>query len=81
MFVVDGSYFKIKTITLGYQFQDVICKKLHIARAKVYAMADNIMTFKNSSMPNPELVNQIGIYTGGAFQTPFRFTLGLDITF
>ena len=81
MFVVDGSYFKIKTISLGYQFKDELCKKLHVARVKVYAMADNILTLKNSSLPDPEMVDQLGVYTGGMYPTPTKITFGIDVTF
>jgi TonB-linked SusC/RagA family outer membrane protein len=81
MFVTDGSYFKIKTIALGYQIKEGFCKKMHIANARIYAMVDNILTFKNSSLPNPELVDQLGVYTGGQYATPIKVTLGLDITF
>jgi hypothetical protein len=81
MFVTDGSYFKIKTIALGYQIKDEFCKKMHISKVRVYAMVDNILTIKNSSLPNPELVDQLGVYTGGQYATPIKVTVGLDITF
>jgi TonB-linked SusC/RagA family outer membrane protein len=81
MFVTDGSYFKVKTISFGYRFNDGFCKKIHVARANVYAMIDNVLTLKNSSLPNPELVDELGVYTGGMYATPTKFTLGIDITF
>jgi hypothetical protein len=44
-------------------------------------MLDNVLTLKNSSMPNPELVDQLGVYTGGLYPVSKKLTIGLDITF
>ena len=81
IFNEDGSYFKIKNIVLSYQIPNAITKKAKIARARVYAIADNILTLKNSTIPNPELVDQLGLYTGGLYPTPSKFTFGVDIQF
>ena len=32
--------------------------------ARVYAIVDNVFTLKNGTLPNPELVDQLGVYTG-----------------
>jgi TonB-linked SusC/RagA family outer membrane protein len=81
MFNEDGSYFKIKNVVLNYQIPTSLTKKARIGRAKVYGIVDNLYTFKNSTMPNPELVDQLGQYTGGLYATPMRFTMGVDIQF
>ncbi len=81
MFNEDGSYFKIKSAVLSYQIPAALTKKANIGRAKAYCIVDNIATIKNSTMPNPELVDQLGQYTGGLYATPTRFTLGVDIQF
>lgn len=77
----DGSYFKIKNVVLGYQLPKSLINRAKLAGARVYAIVDNIATFKNSTMPNPELVDQLGNYTGGLYPTPTKFTLGVDIQF
>ncbi len=81
MFNEDGSYFKIKNVVLSYQIPAALTKRAKIGRAKAYCIVDNIATIKNSTMPNPELVDQLGQYTGGLYATPTRFTLGVDIQF
>ena len=81
MWVVDGSYFKVKMIALGYIIPQSVISKLKIKQARVYAMGDNVLTFKKSTMPNPELVNQLGVYTGGQYPSPVKITLGIDVTF
>ncbi|MCU7547779.1 SusC/RagA family TonB-linked outer membrane protein [Chitinophagaceae bacterium LB-8] len=81
MFVTDGSYFKVKTISLGYEMPPTLLKKIKLKKARVYSMLDNVLTLKNSSMPNPELVDQLGVYTGGLYPVSKKLTIGLDITF
>jgi len=81
MFNEDGSYFKIKNIVLSYQVPGTLLKKARIGRAKLYCIMDNVATIKNSTMPNPELVDQLGQYTGGLYATPTRYTFGIDLTF
>ncbi len=81
MFNEDGSYLKIRNIVLNYRLPVKMVKSLKVKGLSIYAVADNVATFKNSSMPNPELVNQLGIYNGGLYPTPSRFTLGVDVRF
>ncbi|MEI7735790.1 MAG: SusC/RagA family TonB-linked outer membrane protein [Ferruginibacter sp.] len=81
MFNEDGSYFKVKNLVLGYQVPASFTKRAKISRAKLYCIVDNVATFKNSTMPNPELVDQLGQYTGGLYATPTRYTFGIDIQF
>lgn len=81
MFNEDGSYFKIKNIMLGYQIPVKRIKAINLRGARVYGMIDNVVTFSKSTMPNPELVDQLGVYSGGAYPTPTKFTLGIDIQF
>lgn len=81
MFNEDGSYFKIKNIVLNYNVPRKAISALKLKGLRVYGIVDNVVTFKNSSMPNPELVNQLGVYTGGLYPTPTKFTLGVDVQF
>jgi len=81
MFNEDGSYFKVKNVVLSYQVPAAVTKRIKLNRARLYCIVDNVATFKNSTMPNPELVDQLGQYTGGLYATPTRFTMGVDIQF
>ena len=81
MFNEDGSYFKIKSAQLTYIVPDAFTKRAKIGTAKVFCIVDNIATIKNSTMPNPELVDQAGQYTGGLYATPIKVTLGVNIQF
>ena len=58
-FVEDGSYLRIKNITLTYNFGPKFCEKLHLRFAKIYATISNLYTFTNYSGMDPE-VNYAG---------------------
>ncbi|WP_158085136.1 SusC/RagA family TonB-linked outer membrane protein [Niastella vici] len=77
----DGSYFKIRTVIMGYRLPRTFTQKLKVGSARVYGIIDNFLTFKKSTMPDPESVDQLGIYTGGLYPQPRKFTLGIDIQF
>ena len=81
MFNEDGSYFKIKTISLSYKIPESVIQKLKIKGIRVYSIADNVLTFKHGNIPDPELVNQLGVYTGGLYPSPVRITFGADVQF
>ncbi len=52
-FIEDGSYLKIKTISLGYNFP--VLKLNHLKNLKVYVTAQNFITFTNYSGFDPEV--------------------------
>ena len=66
-----------------YQSAKSVFDKLGIKSARVYGMMDNVLILKNknNNMPDPESVNQLGVYTGGLFPQPKKFTLGIDVQF
>ena len=74
---VDGSFFKIKNITLGYTLPTNLVKKAFMERVRFYATAYNPVIFCKSILKNtdPE--------TGGsdAFPTYREFVFGVNVTF
>lgn len=76
-----GDYFKIKTITIGYQLEPRWVNKLGIKGARIYGIMDNIATFQSASVPDAELVSPQGEYSGGSYPLPKKVTLGLEVTF
>ncbi len=50
LYFVDGSYFKVKNLTLGYTFPKKIISKLFIQNLRVYATASNILTVTRSHL-------------------------------
>jgi TonB-linked SusC/RagA family outer membrane protein len=81
MFNENGAYFKVKNITLSYLLPQSWIHRFKISRAQVYTNIDNVYTYTKSTVPDPELVNSLGIYTGGSYPVPHKFTFGLNVTF
>lgn len=81
MFNEDGSYFKIKTVMLGYEVPAQWVRKAKINGVRLYGLVDEVLTLKKAHIPNPEGVDQLGIYTGGLYPVPTKITFGVNIQF
>jgi TonB-linked SusC/RagA family outer membrane protein len=58
-FIEDGSYLRLKNITLGYTFSKTWMQKMQVQSLRVYATAQNLYTWTNYSGFDPE-VNYVG---------------------
>ncbi|MFT3754036.1 MAG: TonB-dependent receptor [Paludibacter sp.] len=58
-FVEDGSYLRLKTLTLSYDFKNTFLKKVGITRLQPYLTAQNLLTLTKYKGFDPE-VNQYG---------------------
>ncbi|WAC13065.1 SusC/RagA family TonB-linked outer membrane protein [Dyadobacter pollutisoli] len=82
--VEDGSYFRLRSITLGYTFPKTMLGKVQSLRA--YVSGTNLFTSTQYIGYNPEVNNQAGL-TGvqgedyGAYPLSRNFTFGLNVTF
>lgn len=83
MWNVDGSYFKVKSVIAGYSLPQQLVKPLKLKSIRFYSVLDNLVIIKNkkNTMPDPEAVDQLGIYTGGLFPQAKKYTLGVDVQF
>lgn len=80
-FVEDGSFLKLSTVTLGYNFAP---KADWIKKLRVYATGQNLLTLTKYKGPDPE-VSLNGLAPGIAWDSYYpstkTFLLGLNITF
>ncbi|MFT3826720.1 MAG: TonB-dependent receptor [Chitinophagaceae bacterium] len=70
--VQDGSYFRIKSVNLGYNFPSNVIKRFHLVNARIYVAASNLATFTKYKGYDPE-VNTTFLGTlnlGHDFYTP-----------
>lgn len=70
--VQDGSYFRIKSVNLGYNFSRTMLKPLKLESARVYVSASNLFTFTKYTGYDPE-VNTLyvgNVNLGHDFYTP-----------
>jgi TonB-dependent starch-binding outer membrane protein SusC len=58
-FIENGSYMRIKNVTLGYNFAKDLLSKAKIKSARIYVTAQNLYTFTSYSGMDPE-VNYYG---------------------
>ena len=85
-FVEDGSYLRVKDITLGYEFSGPWMKKVGLSKLQPYFTATNLLTWTKYSGMDPE-VNQwgnSGAVQGidwGTYPQTRSFTFGINIVF
>ena len=80
-FLQDGSYLRIKDITLSYNLPQTISKKAGMKNVKVYVSAINPYTFHDvEGVFDPEL-GSLGYESGGGYSMVKSFIGGLEITF
>ncbi len=75
-FVENGSYAKLRTIQLGYNFPKSICDKIHLSRLRMYLSAQNLLTIKSKKFSgvDPENANF-------GYPIPLNITFGLNLSF
>lgn len=67
-YVEDGSYLRLKNISVGYTLPATLLKQVNITHAHVYLSAQNILTFTKYKGYDPEVGrNSSTPYTGGMF--------------
>ncbi len=76
----NGSYFKIRSLTLGYNFDRNKLERFKLQGLRIYSILDNIYVFQKSKVPDAELVSPQGEYRGTAYPLPRKYTLGIEIT-
>ena len=54
-FVEDGSFIRLKTLSLSYIFDKKVCQKMNLKGLKVYATAYNLFTWTNYSGQDPDV--------------------------
>ena len=86
----DGSYLRLKTLTLGYNFPKTFTERLRISNARLYFTSNNLLTFTDYKGYDPEVNHftsqgmggnvAIG-YDYGTFPQPKTFVMGLNLSF
>lgn len=63
-YVEDASFIRLKTVNIGYNLEDKVCKKLKISNLRFFASADNVFTFSSYSGFDPEVQSSDKLMTG-----------------
>ena len=84
--VYDGSYIKLKSITLTYALSNTLMKKARMQQASIYVSATNLFTISNYPGPDPEVSNNPyslinGSNDNATYPTIRQFSAGVRIGF
>ena len=76
--MVNTSFLRLKTATIGYTLPKSLTSRLHIAGVRIYASGQNLLTFSKLKYIDPELG-----YSNreNAYPVMKTTTFGLDVTF
>ncbi|GEP94709.1 TonB-dependent receptor [Chitinophaga cymbidii] len=81
----DGSYLRLKTVYLGYSFSNALLRQIKMKGLKVYAAAQNLLTWTNYSGPDPEVSTRNSNLTPGfdysAYPRALTVTVGINASF
>lgn len=78
-YLIDGSYLRIKNITIGYSLPESILNRFKIDKLRVYFSAENLYSFDN--MPDG-IDTELKIKSNGATYPLMKsFNFGLNLTF
>ena len=87
-YVEDGSYLRIKNITLGYNFPKSLLTRAKIDNIRVYCNIQNLYTFTKYTGYDPEVgastQDSSGLTFGvdnGRYPSPMTCSFGVNITF
>lgn len=85
-YIEDGSYVRLKNITLGYTFPGKMVKKWGLNNLRVYANIQNLLTLTGYSGYDPEIgastqsANVYGL-DYGRYPSPTVYSFGLNVSF
>ena len=85
-FIEDGSFIRLKNISLGYTFPKDLIRRARIENIRAYISAQNVITWTDYSGYDPEIgsFNQNPLINGvdnGRYPISRSFTVGLNATF
>ncbi len=81
----NGSWAKLRTLTVGYTIPGVLLKKINVESCRVFFTGYNLLTFTKVSYVDPEYrrdnIWDRGTRGVGAYPNPMSFNFGLQLQF
>lgn len=80
----SGAYFRLRAVQLGYTLPATVTKPTGISKLRVFANAQNPLTFRKNTGFTPEVGGSIlsgNIDDGGTYPLPSTYTFGLSVNF
>ena len=85
-YIEDGSYLRLKNLSLGYTFPKSMLRKAKIETLRIYANFQNLATWTNYKGYDPEVgvsTTSANVYgcDNGRYPSPTTYSFGLNVTF
>ena len=85
-YLEDGSYFRLKNLTIGYDFPLSLISKAKMTKCRIYFSADNLFTASKFSGMDPEITLEKSTYSLAGFYSENypvgrTFQGGIEISF
>jgi TonB-linked SusC/RagA family outer membrane protein len=84
IYVEDGSFLRLKTATLAYNFKKSVLRSLNLSNLKLYVTANNLWTITNYKGFDPEITTASNLYQGrdsGAYPVAKSYSFGIVVGF
>ena len=81
-YLEDGSYVRLRNVTLSYDFPSTFLSGISVSNAKVFVSGDNLLTFSKFSGMDPE----VGLGAGGGtssvkYPISRKILFGINVSF
>lgn len=83
-FIQDGSFFRLRNVTLGYTLGQAIADKIKMKTARVYVRGTNVFTITEFTGYSPEVASNSAIENGidnSTYPVSSIYSVGLNLTF
>ena len=85
-YIEDGSYIRLKNISLGYTFPKKTIDKLGLSNLRIYANIQNLLTITGYDGYDPEIgasTSSVNVYglDNGRYPSPTVYSFGLNVSF
>ena len=85
-YIEDGSYIRLKNISLGYTFPKKTIDKLGLSNLRIYANIQNLLTITGYDGYDPEIgasTSSVNVYglDNGRYPSPIVYSFGLNVSF
>lgn len=80
-YIEDGSYFRLKVLQLGYSLPSSLLETIKMKKARIYVMAENLLTFTEYTGYDPEIGGGSFGIDRGIYPQARSFMVGINVGF
>ena len=84
MFIQDGSFTRLRNVTLGYTLPSGLTRKLAVSKIRFYIKGSNIYTLTKFTGYTPEIGSSSVVSNGidyGTYPVTSVYSFGINLTF